>query len=115
MIKYVVGFLFSPEMDKVVLIEKTHPDWQKGLLNGVGGKIEMDEEPNICMIREFEEEAGLKIDNWIEFADIIGKDYICHFFYSLSEKIFSVTTKTDEQIVIVDTLKIQFKMVDSNV
>lgn len=34
MIKYVVGFLFSPEMDKVVLIEKTHPDWQKGFFNG---------------------------------------------------------------------------------
>ena len=83
-------------------------------MNGVGGKIEIGEEPNLSMTREFEEEAGLKIDDWVEFADIIGKDYICHFFYSVSKEIFLTTTKTDEQIVIVDTLRIQHLNVIEN-
>lgn len=38
--RYVVGFLFNPEGDEVVLVLKTKPDWQRGRLNGVGGKVE---------------------------------------------------------------------------
>lgn len=106
MIKYVVGFLFDPEMNKVVLIWKNRPEWQRGFLNGVGGKIEKDEEPNFAMKREFEEEAGLEINDWVEFADIKGSDYICHFFYALSHKIYAVSKKTDEELIIADTFAI---------
>ena len=35
--KYSVGFLFNPDETKVVLIKKNRHDWEKGLLNGVGG------------------------------------------------------------------------------
>ena len=38
--KYVVGFMFNPTEDAVLLIRKTHPAWQKGKLNGVGGRID---------------------------------------------------------------------------
>ena len=114
MIKYVVGFLFDPEMNNVVLIWKNRPQWQKGFLNGVGGKIEIGEDPPTTMTREFEEEAGLKINDWIDLVDIEGDDYICHFFYALSDQIFLATTKTDEQLVIVDTLRIQHLHVIEN-
>ena len=58
---YVVGFLFNQYYSEVVLIRKTHPEWQKGKLNGVGGKINPGEHPNNAMTRKFEEEAGLLI------------------------------------------------------
>ena len=59
MTDYVVGFAFSE--DKVLLIRKNSPAWQAGKLNGVGGKIEdHDKEPVDAMVREFEEETGIK-------------------------------------------------------
>ena len=45
MIKYVTGFLFSPDKQSVVLITKNRPKWQENKLNGVGGKIELNETP----------------------------------------------------------------------
>lgn len=66
---YVVGFLFSTNKKEVVLIKKNRPDWQKGLLNGIGGHIE-DETPLEAMKREFLEETGLKIEYWKQFAYI---------------------------------------------
>src|SRR5258706_10631348 len=60
---YVVGFLFDDE-GNVALIRKTKPLWQKGLLNGVGGKIEPGEEPIKAMRREFLEETGAGVLDW---------------------------------------------------
>lgn len=57
---YVLGFLFTHDKRFVALIEKTKPEDQAGLLNGVGGKMDQgpDESPNEAMIREFREETG---------------------------------------------------------
>jgi 8-oxo-dGTP diphosphatase len=63
-VNYVVGFLFSDDLSKVVLIRKARPEWQKGLLNGPGGKIEKGETPVDAMYREFYEEAGVEILVW---------------------------------------------------
>ena len=38
--KYVLTFLFTSDYKNVWLIEKNRPNWQKGSLNGIGGKIE---------------------------------------------------------------------------
>lgn len=57
--EYVVSFIFTPSMAKVWLIEKLKPEWQKGLLNGIGGKIEEGELPLEAAYRELKEEAGL--------------------------------------------------------
>lgn len=78
-IRYVVGFLFDYGK-RVLLINKTKPEWQKGKLNGIGGKIEPGETPLEAMIREFEEEAGLYIGTWSNFATFIGKDYDIYFY-----------------------------------
>lgn len=68
MIQYVGGFLFhkrqmGPLQQKiqVALVTKNKPDWQRGLLNCVGGKIETErgETPLQAMVREFEEETKL--------------------------------------------------------
>lgn len=64
---YVIGFAFDekPLPDTyVLLIKKSKPDWQKGKLNGIGGKI--GDHPEFCnetalqaMVREFHEETGV--------------------------------------------------------
>lgn len=78
---YVVGFLFSENYEDVVLIKKAKPEWQKGLMNGVGGKIELyDSSPAAAMTREFEEEAGVKIENWDEFMKLEGWNSVIYFF-----------------------------------
>lgn len=56
---YVVGFVFDPAGLNVVLIRKNWPAWQKGKLNGVGGKIEPGERPIEAIQREFLEEADV--------------------------------------------------------
>ncbi len=35
---YVAGLMFSQDKTCVALIVKNKPDWQKGLLNGIGGQ-----------------------------------------------------------------------------
>ena len=83
---YVVGFLFSDDYSQVVLIKKSKPDWQKGLYNGVGGKIEMyDESPLSAQKREFKEEAGLEIENWSEFLKIEGDNSVIYFFRAVGD------------------------------
>jgi len=59
----VVGFMFDEKFEYVLLIRKTHPEWQKGLLNGPGGhREERDISTNDTMRREFEEETGIKTE-----------------------------------------------------
>jgi len=57
----VLGFVFSPQHQYVLLIRKSRPAWQRGRYNGVGGKIKLGESPVDAMVRECEEETGLQI------------------------------------------------------
>lgn len=77
---YVVGFMFSKNKERVVLIRKNRPEWQKGFFNGVGGHIEKDETPIEAMIREFKEEAGILRTDWVNFCIITYKDCVVWFF-----------------------------------
>lgn len=65
-IKYVLGFVICLETKEVVLIKKNRPEFQKGFLNGIGGKIEPGEMVFAAMVRECEEECGVKttIEDW---------------------------------------------------
>ncbi|MBA3724080.1 MAG: NUDIX domain-containing protein [Candidatus Levybacteria bacterium] len=67
-----LGFVFDASMERVLLIHKNRPDWQKGKLNGIGGKVEEGEDSLGCMVRETLEETGLRIDakDWKHFAQI---------------------------------------------
>lgn len=69
---YVVGFNFSRDRQRVLLIQKTKPAWQKGLLNGVGGKVENNETALEAMVREFKEETNVttKPEEWRGFASL---------------------------------------------
>lgn len=97
---YVLGFMFSPEMDRVVLIEKQKPEWQKGLLNGVVGKIETYETPEGAMIREFYEETGVvtNCSHWLNVGSLQGSDYKVAIFMASSILAFMVETNETEEV-----------------
>ena len=75
--RYVLGFAFSTRAEFVLLLLKNRPDWQRGKLNGVGGKIEEGESPRAAMAREFEEETGIEtpLIIWHNFASFSGDDH----------------------------------------
>lgn len=111
MSQMVVGFIFSPDWNHVVLIEKERPEWQAGLLNGVGGKPEKsDKGPRATMARECMEECGLMTEpqDWTIFAELLEPTtstrvvfmYVRHPLYEQAE------SKTDERVGVYPTCDI---------
>jgi 8-oxo-dGTP diphosphatase len=98
--RYVLGFLFDPDWECVVLIRKSRSDWQRGKLNGIGGKIEPGEVPSEAMRREFREEANVLIGHWTYFAamQFLGEEVFC--FYAAGTEIAWATAITDEPLAI---------------
>jgi 8-oxo-dGTP diphosphatase len=102
--EYVVGFLLSG--GRVLLIKKQRPEWQRGLLNGIGGKPEPGESPWEAMRREAIEEAGVDVE-WEKFCMLVCRDpsssvgsiATVHFFMSYDAGAFDFAkTKTDESL-----------------
>jgi 8-oxo-dGTP diphosphatase len=83
-IKMTVGFLFSNE--KVLLVKKEKPNWQKGYWNGIGGKLLPDEAPLAGMRREFHEETALDVPDarW-HLVGMEGQAEYETYFYSAFE------------------------------
>lgn len=108
---YVCGFMFSPELDRVVLIRKNRgPRKMAGHLNGVGGKIELGEGIRAAMAREFQEETGVITDptDWTGFhteryySDTNNK---VHFMCCISPDIDKVKTVESEEVMIIELWK----------
>ncbi|REL36857.1 NUDIX hydrolase [Thalassotalea euphylliae] len=103
--KYVAGFLFSQDSSKVVMIKKINPAWQNGLLNGVGGKIEIGEQAIDAMTREFEEETGVVTNagQWTHFAQVYRPEcYDVAFFFARSDLAFEARTVEQEEVQLID-------------
>lgn len=99
--RYVAGFLFCG--DKVALIEKLKPAWQKGKLNAIGGKIEEGETPLTAMDREFEEEAlahHISQHDWEQYAIICNfkVGYEVHFFRAFTNTEDGIMSMTEEKV-----------------
>jgi len=97
---YVAGFMFSHDLRQVALIEKQKPTWQKGKLNGIGGKIEEGESAFEAMVREFKEETGYTEKNWIPFCILTGSWGSVHFFTVQSTGIHHLETMEREKIIV---------------
>lgn len=102
--KYVLGIVINKEKNKVLLIRKTNPEWQRGLLNAIGGKIELEELPISAMVREFEEETGLKTSpsSWKELGTQGNEHYIMYIYYMFSDIIFDAKSTTEEEVGVYD-------------
>lgn len=107
---YVAGFMFSKDLSKVLLIRKLKPVWQRGLLNGVGGKIEEGETPLMAMTREFREEADGDIaTEWRHFLNLsgenaLGETFSVDFFASklIHNDLTTFHSQEEEQLEMVD-------------
>lgn len=110
--KYVLGFAFTKDKSEIILIEKQKPDWQKGKLNGVGGKVEPDDvNETDAMIREFREETGVDTspEQWHKFGtmifvkDIMGGEAEVYLFRMFDNVVYDCVTSESEQILRVNT------------
>ncbi len=97
--EYVAGLLFDESKSYVALILKTHPDWQAGKLNAIGGRIETEknESPMDAMRREFKEETGLDVQDWRQFATLADERGWAVRFYWAMGKPWECRQTTDEQ------------------
>lgn len=75
---YTCAFAF--DQNWVLLIRKAKPDWQRGLLNGIGGKVEPGETITEATVREFHEETGVDptLVAPIFFHSMLWPEYLSH-------------------------------------
>lgn len=104
MIRYVAGFLFDDEKQRVVLIHKDHgPACVVGKWNAVGGAIRRGETSEQAMRREFQEEAGADVPNWKRFAVLQCDEWSVDFYCAASTALLeSARTMEREAIAKVD-------------
>jgi 8-oxo-dGTP diphosphatase len=73
-----LGYVLSPDRNKILLVHRTGrvDDPHFGKYNGLGGKLQQDEDVLTCMLREISEESGLHCEkivlrgtvNWFGFG-----------------------------------------------
>ena len=99
MMRVVVGIITDNE-EILLLLKKNNPDWQKGLYNGIGGKVELNTTPLETIIKKCQEELGVNISNWIELDSEISSSgiEIVYFLTTLNEgEIKKLQSQTDER------------------
>lgn len=104
---YVLGFAFSADKQRVVLIRKNGASVSEhtGKLNGVGGKIEPHETTYDAMSREFLEETGVDIpaEHWTYRGVFSGEGWRVNVFSFIGDEVLAVRTVTDEGVWVVHT------------
>ena len=104
---YVVGFAFSRDARRVLLVRKQRPAWQRGRFNGIGGHVEEGELPLEAMRREFFEETDLltSLRDWCHFAVVLTERSRV-FVFAARLDLDAARTTTDERIAAVDVEKV---------
>lgn len=98
---YVMGLIFNASRDKVLLVEKKRPEWQVGLWNGMGGKIEPDDKsPLAAMHREASEELGRPYDweHCITFVCPGGTVFVYRIILDRVQQEMTFEQKEDEPL-----------------
>jgi len=103
-IKYAATLAFSPDLRKVVLIQKKRPEWLAGKWTIIGGNIEDGEIPVTAAMRELAEESGLYVENYqrmVPFARIEWSGQsACQVYATIMSNIDFARTKTDEKVMV---------------
>jgi 8-oxo-dGTP diphosphatase len=110
-VTHTLGFVFDYTHSHLMLIRKNRPEWQKGFFNGVGGGVEKGETSLECIIRETEEESGLRINDWRSCGHLISPEWNVEVFVSTVPMVVLEMgeSKTDEQIHIFDMIELYDK------
>lgn len=96
-----LGFVFTADLKKVLLIKKSRPHWQVGKINGLGGKCEGEESVEDCISREVSEEANLKIPpkKWKKIATLSWQEWNVTILTAIwSGSLKEAESLTDEQV-----------------
>jgi 8-oxo-dGTP diphosphatase len=99
---YVLALLFTPDGDRVVLMEKTRPAWQAGRVNALGGKIASGETPSVAARREVREEAGVDVAHWEEFLVWDDPVYRMHALRAFDIAAADARTAEDQRVFLAD-------------
>jgi 8-oxo-dGTP diphosphatase len=90
---------------RVALIQKRRPLWMAGRLNGIGGKIEVEETPIEAMAREFGEETGVRLppDVWaLKLILEVNRENTVNFFVVLvPPNLIDALRTTEDEIVMI--------------
>jgi len=111
--QYCLGFCFSFDDKEVALIRKAKPAWQKDKLNGVGGLVEEGETANAAMVREFREETGYDLKDWVHRGTMVIRkertndevDQLVHVYLGYADP-RDLQTTTEEEVVTVDVARL---------
>ena len=102
MTDYVAGFALGDD-GSVAMVRKLRPEWQRGRLNAIGGKVEPGETVYQAMRREYLEEAGVDVPDWVRFAAVSGPWGRVDFFRTRFRPAVDLArTVEDEEIVVVE-------------
>lgn len=101
-IRYVLGFVFDRDLDRVALIRKTKPKFLRGKLTGLGGKSEAGEKMVEAIRREVYEEGGVDIPegDWQLLGHEWGEAYLLAVYAACIEDLDRLSTQEDEEVVI---------------
>lgn len=111
---YASVLLLDDDRSHALLIQKTHPEWQAGNLNFIGGKVEKGEAPIKGAIREVYEEAGIKLkeQDLCLFRHLhVPNSPIEVFFYWATCSLDQAIQRTEEPLVLVKLDKLPKNMV----
>jgi len=101
-IPYTLGLAFNSNLSKVLLIRKERgPKFNLGKWNGIGGKLERGEGIRGGMVREFQEETGIKTDptQWNIFHTESFLAYETKDIeVPLNPRVYYLTTKLDDAV-----------------
>ncbi len=98
---YTVGFVINKSHKLVLLINKNRPAWQKGALNGLGGRLQESETPNEGIARSVNREANIETnaEQWRKIGSIENDGDVIYFLTTVYDgETADATTMTDEQI-----------------
>lgn len=108
--QYCLGFMFSEDMKRVLMIRKLKPEFQKNKMNGIGGMVEPGETSEQAMVRECIEETGLEttIPQWKKFCVMQTPIYLVDCFWSIGDiDKFQQLEKEQLEIITVKDLNVR--------
>lgn len=101
MIYSTLGFIYTSDLQKVLLIKKNRPDWQVGKINGLGGKCEAGETSQQCVSREIREEANIHIpeSSWIHLGEMLWSTWHVDVYVAIYDgDPKAIQSLTDEEV-----------------